>query len=71
VPIERSLWAKIRATDLDGNVFEREGKDLFARAMQHEFDHLNGKLLADYVGRIKRQLIARKLARAAEASDSE
>jgi peptide deformylase len=65
VPIERSLRAKIRATDLEGRVFEMEGEELFARAMQHEYDHLNGKLLADYVGRIKRQLIARRLARSA------
>lgn len=65
VPVERSVRAKIRATDLEGRVFEMEGEELFARAMQHEFDHLNGKLLADYVGRIKRQLIARRLARSA------
>jgi peptide deformylase len=70
VPITRSLRARIRAVDLDGKVFEMEGEGLFARAMQHEHDHLNGKLLADYVGRIKRGLIARKLARAAEENDS-
>ena len=63
VPIARSLRARFRATDLDGNRFEVEGDGLFARAMQHEFDHLNGKLIADFVGRIKRQLIRRKLAR--------
>ncbi len=63
VPIERSVHARFRGTNLEGKIFEAEGEGLFARAMQHEFDHLNGKLLADYVGRIKRQLIARKLAR--------
>ncbi len=63
VPITRSLRAKFRATDLNGERFEAEGDGLFARAMQHEFDHLNGKLIADFVGRIKRQLIQRKLAR--------
>ena len=63
VPIKRSLRATFRATDLSGERFEMEGEGLLARAMQHEFDHLNGKLIADFVGRIKRQLIQRKLAR--------
>ncbi len=65
VPIERSLRATVRATDLTGETFEMAGEGLLARAIQHESDHLNGKLLADYVGRIKRQLITRKLAKAA------
>jgi len=67
VPIQRSLRAHIRAMDLEGNVFEMKGEKLFARAMQHEMDHLNAKLLADYVGRLKRQIITRKLARTAAA----
>ena len=58
--------ARLRAIDLEGKPFEAEGTDLFARAMQHELDHLDAKLLADYVGRIKRQLITRKLQREAE-----
>lgn len=63
VPIKRSFKATIRATDLDGKTFELKGEGLMARAFQHESDHLDAKLLADYVGRIKRQLIERKLAR--------
>ena len=66
VPIPRSVFACFRATDLEGNRFEMEGEGLFARAMQHEFDHLNGQLIADFVGRIKRQFIKRKLARSAQ-----
>jgi peptide deformylase len=66
VPVERSLQARMRALGLDGKLFEVEGSDLFARAMQHELDHLDAKLLADYVGRIKRQLITRRLQREAE-----
>lgn len=66
VPIARSLRARIRATDLEGQEFELEGEGLLARAFQHESDHLDAKLLADYVGRIKRQLIERKLTRAAQ-----
>ena len=69
VPVKRSLRCRTRARDIAGNSFEIEGEGLFARAMQHEMDHLNGRLLADYVGRIKRKMIERRLAReeAAEA----
>lgn len=65
VPIERSLRCRTRARDLSGEIFEVEGEGLFARAMQHEYDHLDGRLLTDYVGRIKRKMIERRLAREA------
>jgi peptide deformylase len=61
VPIKRSLRARIRATGLDGNEFVAEGEGLYARAMQHENDHLKNKLLIDYVGPLKRQMIKRKM----------
>lgn len=63
VPVERSIRARTKARDLNGEIFEIEGESLFARAMQHEYDHLNGKLLADFVGRIKRNMIKRRLER--------
>jgi peptide deformylase len=66
VPIKRSYRAKTRARDLEGKVFEVEGEGLFARAMQHEIEHLDGRLLTDHVGRIKRQMIKRKMEREAE-----
>lgn len=65
VAIERSVRARVRAVGLDGRAFEAEGEGLFARAMQHEDDHLTGKVLADYVGPLKRKLIKRRLERAA------
>jgi len=65
VSIARSLKATFRAQDLEAQVFEVEGEGLFARAMQHEYDHLTGDLIVDFVGRIKRQLIERKLRKAA------
>jgi len=61
VPIKRSLRARVRATGLDGNEFVAEGEGLYARAMQHEHDHLINKLLIDYVGPLKRQMIKRKM----------
>ena len=57
VPVKRGMRARVRATDLDGNTFESEGEGLFARALQHETDHLNGKLLVDQVGPVKREII--------------
>jgi peptide deformylase len=61
VPIKRSLRARVRATGLDGQEFVAEGEGLYARAMQHEHDHLINKLLIDYVGPLKRQMIKRKM----------
>ena len=71
VPVKRGMRAKVRARDLDGNVFEAEGAELFARAIQHETDHLNGRLLIDQVGPVKRELIKRKLRKDAEAERAE
>jgi peptide deformylase len=59
--VPRSLGAKIRATDERGAPFELEAEGFFARALQHEMDHLQGRLIIDYVGRIKRQLVERRL----------
>ncbi len=63
VPVKRSLKCRVRATGLDGAEFVADGEGLYARAMQHEHDHLVNKLLIDYVGPLKRQLIKRKLER--------
>ena len=71
VPVKRGMKARVRATDLDGAVFEVEGEALYARALQHETDHLNGRLLIDQVGPVKREIIKRKLRRDAEAAAEE
>jgi len=71
VAVKRGMRAKVRARDIDGNVFEAEGEGLYARAMQHEGDHLNGRLLIDQVGPVKRELIKRKLRRDAQAEKEE
>jgi len=61
VPVKRGLRARVRAQDVDGKVYEIEGEGLFARALQHETDHLTGRLLIDMVGPVKRQIIKRKM----------
>jgi peptide deformylase len=63
VPIKRALRARVRALGLDGQEFVAEGEGLYARAMQHENDHLENRLLIDYVGPLKRQMIKRKMER--------
>ncbi|MCG8421862.1 MAG: peptide deformylase [Proteobacteria bacterium] len=63
VPVERPLRARMRAMDLNGEMFEVEGHDLYARCLLHEYDHLDGKLLVDFVGPLKKQMIKRKLAK--------
>ena len=63
IKVKRPLRARVRATGLDGEVFELEGEALLARCILHENDHLTGKLLVDFVGPLKRQMIKRKLAK--------
>lgn len=47
--VRRPHYAKVRAQDRHGNYFEVEGTELMARALLHEFDHLDGKLYVDLV----------------------
>lgn len=47
VPIKRAKSLKIKAIDENGKEFKLKAKDLLARAIQHEFDHLNGILICD------------------------
>jgi len=69
VPIERPSRAKVRAMGLDGEFFELEGEELLARAIQHENDHLTGKLMVDFVGPLKKRMIKRKLERESQFED--
>jgi peptide deformylase len=61
IKVKRPMRCKVRAMGLDGALFEIEGEALFARCMLHENDHLTGKLLVDFVGPLKRQMIKKKL----------
>jgi peptide deformylase len=53
--VERSAKVRVRALDRDGKVFEVEGTELLARCLQHEIDHLHGKLFIDYLSLLKRR----------------
>jgi peptide deformylase len=71
VKVERPLRARLRATGIDGAVFEMEGEGLLARCMLHENDHLTGKLLVDFVGPLKRQMIKKKMQKLKAAEDEQ
>jgi peptide deformylase len=51
----------IEAMDLKGNVRTLEGRDLMARALNHEIDHLHGRLFIEHLSPLKRRLIKKKV----------
>jgi len=53
--IRRAERVRVRGLDRKGRVLEIEGEGLLARALQHEIDHLNGKLIIDRISRLKRE----------------
>lgn len=53
--VQRSEWVKVRALDLQGEPFEVEGSELMAVCLQHEIDHLDGKLFIDHLSFLKRR----------------
>ena len=61
VNVSRPIEIKIKAQDEKGNFFEKYFDGLDARAIQHEIDHLKGKLIIDYLDPIRHFFAARKL----------
>ncbi len=59
--VERAERVRVRALGRDGKPFEAELEGLLAICIQHEVDHLNGKLFVDYLSEMKRQRVRRKL----------
>jgi len=59
--VERAEHIRIRHLDRDGKPVDRDAEGLLAVCIQHEIDHLNGKLFVDYLSEAKRQSIRRKL----------
>ena len=59
--VERPEKVRVNALDRDGKPFELEPDGLLAVCIQHELDHLNGKLFVDYISPVKRQRIRTKL----------
>lgn len=59
--IKRAERVKVRAQDKTGKTFELEADGLLAVAIQHEYDHLEGVLMIDHVGPLKKRMMARKV----------
>ncbi|MFC0710840.1 peptide deformylase [Azorhizophilus paspali] len=59
--VDRPQKVRIRALDRDGQPFELVAEGLLAVCIQHECDHLNGKLFVDYLSALKRDRIRKKL----------
>jgi peptide deformylase len=61
--VERGAKVRVRALDREGKPFEMEAEGLLAIAIQHEYDHLQGVLMIDHLGPLKKRLLHRKMLR--------
>lgn len=59
--VRRAEWVKVQALDATGEPFEVEADGLLAVCIQHEMDHLEGKVFVDYLSSLKRNRILNKL----------
>ncbi|MBS0383325.1 MAG: peptide deformylase [Proteobacteria bacterium] len=59
--VQRKDWIRVRAQDAAGKSFELETDGLLAVCIQHEIDHLDGKVFVDHLSPLKRALLLRKL----------
>jgi peptide deformylase len=66
--VERPAELRVRFLDRDGKVQEIEAKGVLATCVQHEVDHLNGKLFIDYLSKLKRDMVIRKFTKQAKQS---
>ncbi|MEE9445116.1 MAG: peptide deformylase [Cocleimonas sp.] len=64
--VERSETITVKALDRDGKEFELEADGLLAVCIQHELDHLKGKLFVDYLSPLKQKRLQKKFAKLAK-----
>ncbi len=67
--VKRGKRVTVSAQDAKGEVFEKTGEDLLARAFLHETDHLYGKLYISHISALKRDLIRRKVRKLVKAGE--
>ena len=65
--VERPASVRVSYLDRDGKKAELDAEGLLATCIQHEVDHLDGKLFIDYLSRLKREMVVRKFVKAAKA----
>jgi len=61
--VERAERVKVRACDQNGNAFTLEAQGLLAVCIQHEMDHLKGKVFVEYLSQLKQQRVRARLAK--------
>lgn len=59
--VPRATYVKVRAQDVHGKYFEIEGENLLGHCLQHEIDHLHGKLYIDYLSPLKKRMQLKKM----------
>ncbi|MFP4647596.1 MAG: peptide deformylase [Halorhodospira sp.] len=59
--VSRSAWIRYRALDRDGQPYEEEAEGLLATCIQHEVDHLEGRLFIDYLSELKRKRVRKRM----------
>jgi len=69
--ITRATDVRVAAIDREGNPFEMDADGLLAVCIQHEIDHLEGKLFVDYLSALKRNRIRKKMIKAAREREEE
>jgi peptide deformylase len=61
--VERAMRVVVRGIDRDGRPFERDASELLSRCLQHEIDHLDGRLFIDHLGTFRRRAALAKWAK--------
>jgi len=61
VDVRRSRWIKVYGRDLKGEQIEFEATDLLANVIQHEWDHLQGVTFLNYLSKLKRDIVKKKM----------
>lgn len=69
--VDRAEKIRVRALDRDGQQIEFEAEDVLAVCIQHEMDHLEGKLFVDYLSSLKRARVKKKFTKRAKRSQAE
>jgi peptide deformylase len=69
--LKRYRRLKVKALDRSGKLYELEAEGLLAQCVQHEIDHLNGKLYIDYLSSLKRERIRKQLLAGKREAESE
>jgi len=59
--VDRAQWIRVRAKNARGDEFELEAEGLLAVCIQHEMDHLQGKVFVEYLSRLKRTRILTRM----------